>query len=81
VKVIIQIHPGDDISDDGIREFWALVGVLEENITIKRLRTPTSKRRIKRKTPFGTCRLRPIKNGAILYSYYEGQRAAIIEMV
>lgn len=77
-KAIVQIHPEDDITDEKVRRFWAKAGIPKGNITVTRIRSKGSKKVTRNRTPYGTCQVRPIKNGAWLYSYYEGQRDQIL---
>lgn len=74
----IQVHPRDAVSDQDIKEFWSDVGIPVENIRITRLRSPSSKKKTNRATPYGTCYLHPQKNGVRLFCYYKGQRDEIL---
>jgi len=73
-KAVVQVHPEDEITDGRVRRFWARAGIPRQNISVTRIRSKGSKRVVRNRTPYGTCSLRPIKNGARLFSYYEGQR-------
>jgi hypothetical protein len=78
-RASVQTHPEDETTDDEIRAYWSEAGIPADRIHIYRYRTKSSKKLIKRKTPFGTCQLVPIRNTATLYQYFLGQRDRLLE--
>lgn len=73
----VQIHPEDITSQEDIKKYWAWCGVEESKVVVYRSRSPSSKMKSRKKTPFGTCSIRPIKNAATLYEKYAGQLISI----
>jgi len=76
-KARIQVHAEDEVTDEEIIRFWAGTGIAAQNIVVDRV---VKKRKLARKNrlPYGTCRVRPIRNGVWLFNYYEGQRQALM---
>jgi len=74
----VQVHPGDTITDKEIKEYWAIAGIRPDAIGVYRIRSSSSKQVLVGRTPFGTCRVYPRRNGVRLYEYIRGQRDAIL---
>jgi hypothetical protein len=74
----VQVHPEDTLSDDEVRQYWSEAGIPLERIRVYRLRSSRSNRRHHGRTPYGTCRVCPIRHGAELYEYYRGQRDRLV---
>lgn len=76
-KALIQVHPEDETLEEDIKTYWSQTGIPSENISVYWIRSKASKRKSTRRTPFGTCSLRPIKNQVHLFQFYLGQKDAL----
>jgi transposase-like protein len=74
----IHVHPEDTITDEELRQYWSEAGIPLERIHVYRFRSPTSNRRHKGRTPYGTCQLYSVRGGAELFEYYRGQRDRLL---
>lgn len=75
----VQIHPEDSITEKEVKDFWSYLGLKKEKIKVYRNRTKTSKKIVKRKTPYGTCSLRP-HQGARLFEIFRAQRDKLFKI-
>lgn len=77
-RAVVHAHPEDTIEDEEIISFWSEAGIPAQNIRVYRVRAISSKRRTKRRTPFGTCKVEPVQNGVYLFARYLGQSERIM---
>lgn len=71
----INAYDDSEYSDEEIEEFWKKCGI--SRVTVIRLESKCDPKKIG-KHPFGTCHVRAVKSPRWLYSYYLGQRDALV---
>jgi len=71
-RAVVIVHEEDEVTEQEVKKHWSQAGIPINRISVTRAHK-TKKHKHNNRLPFGTCHLSSIKNGAWLYSYWEGQ--------